>query len=341
MIVIDGASGEGGGQVVRTALTLSLLTGRPFRIEQIRARRARPGLLRQHLAAVRAAQVLGNARVDGAELGAARLTFEPQGLAAGDHRIDIGSAGSVTLVAQTLIPALLTASGSSRIAIVGGTHNPLAPPYEFLERVFVPLLRRMGCRVDVALIRPGYFPRGGGEMTVSITPVKTLQPLTLLTRGDLVSATTEVRLAHLPRGIAEREIRTVAAVLGGLDLHARVIDDSASAGPGNVVLVTLAFRNVTELFAGFGEKRVPAETVAREAADAAARFLAADAAVGVHLADQLLLPLALCGAGCFTTLRPSGHTATNAALIERFLPVQFRIDAAAHGVWRIAVGASA
>jgi RNA 3'-terminal phosphate cyclase (ATP) len=341
MIVIDGASGEGGGQVVRTALTLSLVTGRPFRIERIRARRARPGLLRQHLAAVRAAELLGSARVDGAELGSANLTFAPQGLMPGDHRIDIGSAGSVTLVAQTLIPALLMTSARSRISIVGGTHNPLAPPYEFLERAFVPLLRRMGSRIDVELVRPGYFPNGGGEMTLSIAqvPTRTLEPLTLSTRGALVSATTDVRIAHLPHSIAEREIRTVADALRGIDLHGRVIDDSVSAGPGNVVLVTLAFRHVTELFTGFGARRVPAETVARQAADAAARFLAADAAVGVHLADQLLLPLALCGAGGFTTVRPSGHTTTNAALIERFLPVRFRIFTE-DGRWHVEVHAA-
>jgi RNA 3'-terminal phosphate cyclase (ATP) len=337
VIVIDGAAGEGGGQVLRTALSLALVTGQPFRIERIRAGRVRPGLLRQHLAAVQAAQWLGRAEVTGATLGAGTLEFAPTGVAPADHRIEIGSAGSTTLVAQTLIPALVCADRPAQIAIAGGTHNPQAPPVEFLERAFVPLLRRMGAQVDVTLVRAGYFPRGGGELTLAVTPIAKLRALDLPARGALAAASCEVRLARLPRHIAEREIATVAATLGVADLRAQVVEDRDSMGAGNVVLVTLACEHVTEVFAAFGERGVPAERVAREAASAAAGWLAADVAVGPHLADQLLLPLALAGRGSFTTTVPSGHTRTNAALIGRFLPVRFDLRDLGGGRFHVSV----
>jgi RNA 3'-terminal phosphate cyclase (ATP) len=335
VIVIDGSEGEGGGQVLRTALSLSLVTSQPFRIERIRGRRARPGLLRQHLAAVEAAQRLGNARVTGATLGSATLEFVPGRIVPTDRCIDIGSAGSTTLVAQTLLPALLRAERPARIVIAGGTHNLLAPPVEFLARAFLPLLRRMGARVDVELNRAGYFPRGGGEMVLVVMPSPRLDPLHLPARGALASAACEVRLARLPRHIAEREVATVGATLGVPDVEVTILEDHDSPGPGNVVLVTLTCEHVTEVFAGFGRRGVPAEQVAREASEAARAWLAADVAVGVHLADQLLLPLALAGGGSFTTVTPTGHTHTNAQLIERFLPVRFRFDELGSGRWRI------
>lgn len=335
MIVIDGAQGEGGGQVLRTALSLSLVTGQPFRIERIRGRRARPGLLRQHLAAVEAATWLGNARASGAELGSAVLEFVPGKVEPVDRRIDIGSAGSTTLVAQTLLPALLRTGRPARIVIAGGTHNPLAPPVEFLARAFLPLLRRMGACVDVELNRAGYFPRGGGEMVLVVMPAPRLEPLHLPGRGALASAACEVRLARLPRHIAEREAATVGATLGVPDVEVTILEDHESPGPGNVVLVTLICEHVTEVFAGFGRRGVPAEQVAREASEAARAWLAADVAVGSHLADQLLLPLALAGGGSFTTVTPTGHTRTNAQLIERFLPVRFRFDELESGRWHI------
>jgi RNA 3'-terminal phosphate cyclase (ATP) len=337
VIVIDGTAGEGGGQVLRTALSLSLVTGQPFRIERIRGRREKPGLLRQHLAAVDAARWLGGASVDGARLGSDTVEFAPRRIQAEDHRIDIGSAGSTTLVAQTLIPALLRLAAPVRITIAGGTHNPLAPTVDFLAHAFVPLLRRMGARIDVALTRAGYYPAGGGEMVLTVEPGAGLEPLHVPARGALRAAECVSRVAHLARSIAERELATAAAALPLGRLERGVVEDRDSPGRGNVVVLKLVFEHVTEVFAGFGARGVRAETVAEAMCAEARVYLASGAAVGSHLADQLLLPLALAGGGDFTTLAPSGHTRTNAALIERFLPVQTRIDEAGAGVWRVEV----
>ncbi|HEU4776782.1 MAG TPA: RNA 3'-terminal phosphate cyclase, partial [Telluria sp.] len=170
MIELDGATGEGGGQVLRTALTLSMITGQPFRIMNIRANRSKPGLLRQHLVAVQAAAAVCDAAVTGGELGSRALTFMPQVIKAGDYQFAINSAGSCTLVVQTLVPALLFADGPSTVRISGGTHNPMAPPVEFLQRAYCPLLARMGAQVDLKLVRAGFYPAGGGVVTASVVP---------------------------------------------------------------------------------------------------------------------------------------------------------------------------
>src|SRR5262245_2007058 len=160
-ITIDGSAGEGGGQILRTALALSLVTARPFRIERIRAGRPKPGLLRQHLTAVQAAAKVGAARISGAEVGSLELTFEPTGLRGGAYDFAVGTAGSATLVLQTLLPALLRAREPSQLTIEGGTHNPYAPPFDFLARTFLPVLRRMGAAIEARLEAPGFYPAGG------------------------------------------------------------------------------------------------------------------------------------------------------------------------------------
>lgn len=203
-LIIDGSQGEGGGQVLRTSLALSMVTGRPFRIEGIRAGRANPGLLRQHLTGVRAAAEISGAKVQGAELGSKQLTFEPGEVRAGDYQFSIGTAGSTTLVLQTILPALLAAKGRSTMVLEGGTHNPAAPPFDFLQRVFLPLVNRMGPRVSVELERHGFFPAGGGCFRVVVDPVEKLQPLELLTRGEIRRRTCRVLLSNLPRTIAKR-----------------------------------------------------------------------------------------------------------------------------------------
>jgi RNA 3'-terminal phosphate cyclase (ATP) len=321
---IDGAEGEGGGQVVRTALGLSLLTGRRIRLVNIRARRERPGLLRQHLTAVEAAARIGDARVEGARLGSAELDFAPRGIRPGDYSFDVGSAGSVTLVLQTVLPALLSAEAPSRLTLLGGTHNPLAPPFDFLARAFVPAIARMGARVRLELLRHGFFPAGGGEIRAEVHP-SPLAPLQLLQRGRILRRRAEAVVSNLPLSIAERELR----VVGWDDAAARPVE---SAGPGNVVMLLAESEHATELVTGFGRKGVPAERVAERALAEMERYLAADVPVGEHLADQLLIPMAVAGGGSFRTLPFSSHATTNAALIERFLPVRFAVSG---GVVRI------
>lgn len=325
LLELDGSQGEGGGQILRTALSLSMCTGTPFRIFNIRARRKTPGLMRQHLAAVQAAAAVCGAEVTGDRVGSPTLSFAPGPIRGGEYRCAIGTAGSCTLVFQTLLPALLRADSPSRLVLRGGTHNPLAPPFHFLERAFLPLLRRMGAEVSLALERFGFYPAGGGEFVATIQPAP-LVPLILPERGARLEAYAESFIAALPIHIAERELAVTGKRLGWGEQQLRLRGLSNSQGPGNVLLVTLRFEESTEIFTGFGAKGVTAEAVAEEASDQARRYLASAAAVGPFLADQLLLPLALAGAGSFTASALSRHTLSNAEVIRRFLDIEIRME---------------
>jgi RNA 3'-terminal phosphate cyclase (ATP) len=210
LLTIDGSQGEGGGQILRSALALSLVTGRPFRIFHLRAGRARPGLLRQHLCAVRAAAEIGGAVVTGADLGSSELVFEPHTVRSGSYTFAVGSAGSATLVFQTVLPALMLAEETSTLELEGGTHNPAAPPYDFIARAFLPLLGQMGPRVSVTLERPGFYPAGGGRFVATIEPTLKLTPIDLEERGALLSRSASATVAALPRRIAERELARLA-----------------------------------------------------------------------------------------------------------------------------------
>ncbi len=337
VLTIDGSLGEGGGQVLRASLALSLVTGRPFRIVNIRAKRPRPGLRRQHLAAVRAAAAVSRAEVTGASLGSRELAFRPGPVAPGEYELAVGTAGSAALVLQTVLPALGLASGPSKVTLAGGTHNPLAPPFEFLERAFAPLLARMGLRVALRLERPGFYPAGGGRLTASIEPAAALAPLELLARGAIRARRATAMVAGLPRRIAERELDVIAAELGWERAALEAVELPAAYGPGNAVLVEIESEHVTEVFAGFGKKGVPAEKVARAAAVEAKEYLASGAPAGRHLADQILLPLAIAGSGRFRTLAPSSHTTTEIGVIRRFLPVEVDITPAGGMLWDIEV----
>ncbi len=323
--------------MLRTALSLSIATGSPFRIHNIRARRSHPGLRRQHLTAVRAAQAVSSAAVEGAGLGASDITFTPGQLKCGRHTFDIGTAGSTTLVAQTLIPALMRARAPFRITLKGGTHNPMSPPFDFLQRAYLPLLRRMGPIVEATLVRRGFYPAGGGRLDITIDPIDQLSPIELCNRGALLAREANAVVSRLPLSIAHRELATIRNVLGWPDdvLHAR--EDEQSDGPGNVVTLDLAFEELTEVFTGFGERGVPAEKVAGNAARRVLNYLDGDAAVGIHLADQLLVPMAIAGGGRFTTLRPSRHATTNARIIQMFLPVRIDIEQIEKRVWSVAI----
>ena len=326
MIRIDGSFGEGGGQILRSSLSLSLVTGRPFRIENIRANRQKPGLLRQHLTAVQAAEEVGCAEVEGAWLGSKALTFRPGKVRAGDFRFAIGTAGSGTLVLQTILPALITAAEPSRIEIEGGTHNPAAPPFDFLERSFIPLIERMGPKVKPQLQRYGFYPAGGGRLVVEITPSDVLKPIKLEDRGEITRQRATALVANLTYHIARRELDTVGKLLNWDAELLRCEDTKNSVSPGNVVTIELSSSAVTEIFTAFGKLGVSAEEVAKDAAEQARRYLHSSAAVGEHLADQLLLPLALAGGGSFSAVSLNMHARTNMKVIEQFLQVQFKVS---------------
>jgi RNA 3'-terminal phosphate cyclase (ATP) len=339
MMVIDGAYSEGGGQILRTSLALSLVTGTPFRIEHIRAGRPRPGLLRQHLTAVHAAAAVGQAKVTGAAMGSSQLTFIPDRVTPGTYTFTVGTAGSTTLVLQTVLPALLLASAPSTLTLEGGTHNPFAPPFDFLAQTFLPLVNRMGPQVTATLERPGFYPAGGGKCQVIIEPTTKLTRLDLRDRGEVRAIHARALVAKLPRSIAERELAIIAQQLAwhGDWLHVETVANAP--GPGNVVTLTVACEHITELFTGFGERRVRAETVADQAVRAAQRYLAADVAVGEYLADQLLIPLALARGGTFTTLPLSLHTTTNMQVIQQFLDVEMQATPLTEQAWHIVVEA--
>lgn len=321
VIELDGAIG--GGQVLRSALSLSMVTGRAFRIKQIRARRSRPGLLRQHLTAVMAAAEVCGAEISGAHLGSRALSFEPGEISGGNFQFAIGTAGSCTLVLQTLLPALLQAPQASRVTISGGTHNPLAPPTDFLSRSWLPLLRRMGGNVELELLRHGFVPAGGGEIAVTVQPSR-LTRLDVCERGEAISRQALALTAGLAPTVAQRELSQVAKRLNwpADALHQVTLDPAR--GPGNVLLLEYVFEHVTEVFSAFGQLSLRAEKVADAAINQAADWLRSDAAVAEHLADQLLLPMALAGGGSFTTPRMTDHLRSNIEVIQLFLPV--RID---------------
>jgi RNA 3'-terminal phosphate cyclase (ATP) len=324
MIRIDGSSGEGGGQILRSSLSLSLATRKPFRIENIRAKRERPGLLRQHLTAVLAASEIGAAEVEGGSLGSKTLTFILGTVRPGKHRFVIGTAGSSTLVFQTILPALMMTSGPSHITIEGGTHNQAAPPFDFLQKCFLPAINKLGPKVSVNLERCSFYPAGGGCFTATVEPCKRLSAIDLTECGEIIRRSVLAIVANLSPVIARREIDTVSHLLNGDKESMQIVETRNSVGPGNVVLIEVeASTGVTELFCGFGRLGASAESVATEAVKEARAYIASEAAVGEHLADQVLLPFALAGGGVFTASKLNRHARTNMDVVSAFLPVHF------------------
>jgi RNA 3'-terminal phosphate cyclase (ATP) len=338
-VELDGSAGEGGGQVVRSALALSLVTGTPFRIVNVRAGRKRPGLLRQHLTAVKAAAEVGQARVEGAELGSRELAFAPGRVKAGDYRFSVGTAGSATLVFQAIFPALALARGRSTVVVEGGTHAPMAPPFDFLARAYLPLVARMGPRAEARLDRAGFYPAGGGRLRVEVEPAEAFGRLELLERGPEVSRRATAILSLLDRAIGERELEAVRRLLPVEAADGRVEQVAQATGPGNALVVEVACEQVTEVFTAFGERGVSAESVGVQAAREALDWLAADVPVGPHLADQLLLPMALGGGGSFRTVAPSLHTRTHAEVIQAFLGTEIGLADEGRRGWRVTVPA--
>ncbi|WP_437732160.1 RNA 3'-terminal phosphate cyclase [Sorangium sp. So ce1335] len=337
MLTIDGSVGEGGGQILRTTLSLSLITQTPVRITSIRKGRARPGLMRQHLTSVLAAAQVGRAEVSGAAIGSQEIEFRPTAIVPGEHTFRVGSAGSTMLVLQTVLPALLRAPAPSTLTLEGGTHNPMAPPFDFLELAYLPLVRKMGPDITATLVKPGFYPAGGGVARVSVAPAPSLAPLTLLSRGEIRGRRAVATVSNLPSSVAMRELTAAAAVLGWEPACFKPSVLTGGHGPGNVITIAVESEHVTEVFTGFGEKGVRAETVATKAAEEARDYLAAGVPVGEHLADQLLLPIALAGRGAFRTVRPSSHTTTHLQLLRDLLGIRASVEQVSEQAWHIEV----
>ncbi|XUU60562.1 RNA 3'-terminal phosphate cyclase [Erythrobacter sp. HA6-11] len=326
MITIDGSKGEGGGQVLRYAAALSLLTGEPFTIDSIRGGRAKPGLMRQHVTSLEAAALIGGAEVTGLAVGSSEITFSPGSVTPGDYHFAVGTAGSTGLVLQTVLVPLMLANGPSRLTIEGGTHAMASPPFEFIAKTLLPVLSRMGPKLSATLERHGFYPRGGGRIIIDVNPAP-LQQIECLDRGSFESGMVEALIAGVPFDIADRELKAARKVLAEWPENVFLPRQlSADLGPGNALLITAKYENVTEVMSGFGKIGVSAERVAKTAAKRMAGYMTSSAFAGPFLQDQLLLPFALAGGGAFSTVKLSEHTRTAAELIERFTGTGFAMN---------------
>jgi RNA 3'-terminal phosphate cyclase (ATP) len=324
-IVIDGSAGEGGGQILRSSLALSMITGTPFVIERIRAGRKKGGLMRQHLTCVKAAALVSDAETEGAVLGSTRLVFRPRAVRGGDHELDVGSAGSVCLVLQTLALPLALAAQPSRVVVRGGTHARWAPIHPFLAEAWLPLVRSAGAEITLELRAAGFYPAGGGEIVMTTSPSTALAPMHLASPAGEPETHAHAIVAGLPESIARRELVAAAERLGGL----RLTTSSAtvhSPGPGNAIWLSVrdAGSGITNVFSEIGEVDVRAEEVGRAAADRLLAWRVSGTSVEAHLADQVMLPIALAGEGSFTTDALTLHARTNAEVIAAFTGKRLR-----------------
>jgi RNA 3'-terminal phosphate cyclase (ATP) len=322
MIEIDGSLGEGGGQILRTSLTLSMMTGQPFRISKIRAqRKPKPGLQAQHLACVRAAKEICRANTTGDHLGSMQLTFEPGEIRAGSYHFPIGTAGATSLVLHTIyLPLLLNTSEASEVTIEGGTHVPTSPCYSFLKSTWQPLLSEIGLPLELQLIRPGFYPRGGGRIHVRFEPKSEVKPL-LLTEAEekprlqIISA-----VAGLPRKIAVRQADRAVQQLDKHDFSAETEIEEWPGGPASYLGIEVQRDERVSLFTALGAKDKSAEKVADEAVDEALKFLHSPGVVDPHSADQILLPLVFAReASRFRVSETTLHLTTNVQTIQQFL----------------------
>lgn len=326
-LIIDGSHGEGGGQILRSTLSLSVIAGRPVRIENLRANRKKPGLAAQHLTSVRAAAMLCNADVQGAELGSQTLQFIPRRpVRAGDYSLDVaearegGSAGAVMLVLQTLLLPLALAAGVSTVMLHGGTHVDMSPSYDYVHDVWLPTLARMGVRAELSLARSGWYPVGRGEVRLRIAGSEKLLPLNLEHRGPLRAVTGCARAANLPAHVCERMAYHARELLEQAGMAAEIeAADMKAACPGAGLYLTAHYENCLAGFSAQGKRGKPAEQVAEEACAALLHHYRSGAALEQHLSDQLILPAALCrGESVFGVERISPHLVTNAWVVQRF-----------------------
>jgi len=336
MLIIDGSQGEGGGQILRTSLTMAMLTGTTIRIDNIRAGRKKPGLMRQHLTCVKAAKTICDAEVSGAEVGSQVVTFKPHAVKAGEYHFSVGTAGSTLLIFQTVLLALASAKGESRLTFEGGTHNIFAPSYDFIALAYVPLLRGMGVHVDMALKRHGFYPQGGGQWSAHIKPSASITSLELRDSGQLLERRAVVTSAGIPAHVAERELATVAQTCDWID-DELVSEKPRCLGSGNIVSLRLYHEAVCEIVESVGKVGVTAEKVAQNAIKAMQRYQAAGVAVGEYLADQLLLPMAIGQGGVFHTLKPSLHMQTNRDVIHLFTQRRFTFREIEVDCWEISL----
>lgn len=328
MITIDGSHGEGGGQVLRTALSLSAIRNQPFRMINIRAHRKKPGLMPQHLAATRAAQAVVNAQLSGDHTGSGEITFSPGSISGDSFRFDIGTAGSVSLVVQTVLPILLFAGGTSTFTVTGGTNVPFSPSADYLTEIFLPMLKTIGCSVRLRTDHYGFYPRGGGRVRAEVYRAGQLAPLKAMQRGRINRITGWSAVANLADSIAERQRRRAAELLRSMPCPV-VLDCMRveAFGPGSLVFLRLQAEHALAGFQSLGAPGKPAEVVATEAADELLDYAASEAALDPHLADQIVLYLAMCRQrSTFTTSAVTEHLLTNLWVLKQFNACTYSIE---------------
>ncbi len=327
IVSVDGSTGEGGGQILRTSLALSCITGKSLHIENIRASRRNPGLAKQHLSCVQAACQICNGKCQGSVQRSQILDFQPGPVQSGDFYFDIGSAGSASLVIQTVLPALFLADKPSTVTVTGGTHNPLAPPFDFLSETFLPAIATAGFHGNCKLVKYGFFPAGGGKITFNIQPwQKNInRSINLCEPTNKPQISARIYTAKLPENIVQKQHKLL--LQSKLDInnieHLRVTD---SDGPGNCVMMRLCYGKHTTVFTAFGMRGKPSEQVVSEVVNLSKDFLTSKAVVDRFLADQLLIYMAISKAGCYTTNELSAHLKTNMEIIKKFLDANFCAD---------------
>lgn len=328
MIALDGSRGEGGGQILRSALALSILTGKPFKLANVRANRNPPGLRPQNLACVKAAGEICSALYKGAAVGSETLYFEPGTVAAGDYTFRIGTAGATSLVLHTVyLPLMLRTTSPSTVFVTGGTHAIAAPCYHYLEITWAAYLRKMGLSLELEMLRPGFYPRGGGEVRATFQPAANVRGLRLMTCPELATAGGFSAVAGLPANVAERQGRRISQRLKKLGVESHIPEEVWEGGPGTVAAVVFRGAPIPTLFAGIGEKGKPAESVADDAVDQAAAFRASGCPVDPHAADQIVLPLAFAeGPSEFRVSEVTRHLVTNVGVIREFVDRGIEID---------------
>ncbi len=326
LIDIDGSYGEGGGQILRTALAFSAILKQPIRVHHIRAGRKNPGLQPQHLKGVEAAARITEGRVEGLKPGSDTITFIPQNIVPGNYKFEIGTAGSVTLLFQVLLLPLSLSQGSSRLTLVGGTHVQWSPPFHYLKGVFLPTLTSMGISVEASIERWGWYPKGGGILHAEVKAICELKPIVLIERGPLKKIRGISATSHLPRHVGERQkdyaLKRIEKELK-MDAEIQVLSDVPANGPGSFLLLTAESQGAMAGFSSLGERGKRAEEVTGEAFDSLKEYIQSEGCIDPHLADQLIPFAALAkGNSVMTTTRMTEHLLTNLWVVQHFLDVR-------------------
>jgi len=329
---INGSHGEGGGQILRTALSLAAILGKPIKITNIRAGRKKPGLQPQHLTGVRAVAEICGGKLRGDDLLSQKIEFEPGEIKSGNYEFDVmkvkSSAGSTGMIFQQIAPVLAFAKERSTVTLKGGTHTAWAPPVDYLERVFLPTVFDMGFHSRLEIVSYGWFPMGQGEVKATINPIKdSLLPLTLMDRGSLKRITGTSVVANLPLSIAERQKERAWGKLKDRKLASEIKCVSAKGiGQGTSILLVAEFENSLAGFSALGKRGKPAEEVADEAVNELLKYYKSKMCIEKHLSDQLVLYMALAkGKSSFTVSEISNHLLTNIWVAEQFLKVKFEV----------------